>query len=193
MSTSNKTKSLYNLVICSMLIALEVVLGRWFAIRTPMVNISFAFVPLSLAGMLFGPVYGCISGGVADFIGAVLFPQGPYFPGFTLTNALCGLVHGLLLHQKDGVRWSHAQFMVRSVISVVIVNLGLQMCLNSYWLVLIGATKKGLWALLGTRITKYLIMIPVQILVINFLRESLVEPILRRWLNSQTSAVKPAT
>ena len=179
MNASKKSERLRTLVSCALLVALEVILGRWFAIRTPMVNISFAFVPLALSGLLYGPGYGFAVGGIADFIGAMLFPQGPYFPGFTLTNALCGMTHGFLLHQKSGMEQSQRSFFVRTVISVLIVNLGWQMCLNTFWLTVIGATSKGFWVLVGTRLTKYLIMAPVQILVITLVKNTLAKPLLR--------------
>lgn len=185
MNDSTKTKPLRTLITCSLLVALEVILGRWFAIRTPLVNISFAFVPLSMVGMLFGPFWGFAAGGLADFIGAVLFPQGPYFPGFTLTNALCGMVHGFLLHKSFNVIWNRVQTLVHIGLSVAIVNLVLQMGLNTYWLIVIGATSKGYWVLLSTRLIKYLIMIPVQIAVIYIIQNSLVDPILKKRLLHQ--------
>ncbi len=180
MNTSRKSQfSLSAMVCCSLLVALEIILSRWLSIQTPLVHISFAFVPLVLAAMLYGPGWGCAVGGIADFLGAQLFPVGGYFPGFTLTNALCGLVHGLLLYQKDGSSQSRTQFAVRSLLSVSIVNFVLQMCLNTYWLILMGATQKGYLTLLATRFPKYLVMVPIQFLVIGVIQRLLV-PALKR-------------
>lgn len=173
MNTSRKSNfSLSAMVCCSLLIALELILSRWLSIQTPLVHISFAFIPLTLSAMLYGPGWACAVGGIADFLGAQLFPVGGYFPGFTLTNALCGLVHGFLLYQKPGQ--SRGNFAFRSFVSVAIVNLGLQMCLNTYWLVVMGTAKKGYLALLATRFPKYLIMIPIQFVVIGVLHRLLV-------------------
>ena len=179
MNKPAQQKPLQTLVTCGLLIALEVILGRWFAIRTPMVNLSFAFVPLALSGMLYGPIYGFACGGIADFIGAMLFPQGAFFPGFTLTNALCGMTHGFFLHQKSGMEQNRKSFLLRAILSVLIVNFGFQMCLNTFWLIVIGVTNKGYLALLSTRFVKYLIMAPIQIFVIAVIRDALAKPLMK--------------
>ena len=40
----------------AMLLAMEVILSRFFFIATPVTKFSFAFVPLAVCGALFGPV-----------------------------------------------------------------------------------------------------------------------------------------
>ena len=67
------------------LIAIEIVLSRFCSIATPIVKIGFGFVPIAVCGMLYGPVWAGVAGGAADLLGAVLFPIGAYFPGFTLS------------------------------------------------------------------------------------------------------------
>lgn len=181
MNTSRKpSTSVSTLVRCSLLVALEIILSRWLSIQTPIVHISFAFVPLMLSGALFGPLWGGAVGALADYLGANLFPVGGYFPGFTLTNALCGITFGLLLHQKPGVTFTRTEQIIRIGIAVLINNLVWQLCLNSFWLVLMGFTSKGYAALLASRIIKYIIMIPVQFLLTCLLRSSLIEPLCRR-------------
>ena len=64
----------------AMLLAMEVILSRFFSIATPVTKCSFAFVPLAICGALFGPVYGGIMGGLADLLGAILFPSAPTSP-----------------------------------------------------------------------------------------------------------------
>ena len=91
----------------------EVVLSRFLSISTESLKIGFAFVPLVCCAMLYGPVWGAVAGGLADFIGAVLFPIGPYFPGFTLTNALIGLVFGLFCAAAHLVRLVSSPFVPR--------------------------------------------------------------------------------
>ena len=86
------TKSVFCLAALSMLTALQVVLSRFVSIETPIVKIGFGFVPVMLAGGLFGPIGGLIVGGLSDFVGAILFPFGAYFPGYTITAAFSGAV-----------------------------------------------------------------------------------------------------
>ena len=188
MNTSRKSRfSLSTMVSCSLLIALEIILSRWFSIQTPIVHISFAFIPLVLAAILYGPGWGAAVGGIADFLGAHLFPTGGYFPGFTLTNTLCGMTYGLLLHEKPGVSFTRTQRLIRIGIAVVINNLVWQLCLNSFWLVLMGATSKGYLALLAVRFVKYLVMIPIQFCLTCLLEGTLVKLLLKHQLHGQTS------
>ena len=86
--------------VLALLTAAGVVLGR----LVPVINlwntkIEFAFVAVMLAACISGPVGGAVVGALVDFIGAILMPTGAYFPGFTVTAAITGLVFGLLSTQ----------------------------------------------------------------------------------------------
>lgn len=143
----------------SLLIATEIVLSRFLSISTPIAKIGFAFIPLSVIGMLYGPLYGGIAGALCDFIGAILFPIGAYFPGYTLTAFLSGATYGLFL-QKDG-----AKSIARITAACLIINLVYHLGINTYWTTLF--TGKGYLALLPTRIFSNVVLIPMEIIVIR--------------------------
>ena len=73
------------IITLGILIAAEIILNRFFSVNTWNLKIGFSFVPVVLAAILYGPLSGGIVGGLGDFLGAILFPVGPYFPGFTIT------------------------------------------------------------------------------------------------------------
>ena len=79
------------LVTIAMLLALEIVLSRFLSIQTPVTRIGFGFIPLVIAGILFGPVPAAIVAGLADVLGALLFPVGTYYPPLTITSVLASL------------------------------------------------------------------------------------------------------
>ena len=85
------------LAACGLLTAADVVLTRLLAINTPIMKIGLGFFAVAVCGALYGPVWAAICGGTADLIGSLLFPTGAYFPGFTLTAALTGVIFGTLL------------------------------------------------------------------------------------------------
>ena len=145
-----------DLVIMAVLIAVEIVLSRFLSVSAWNTKIGFAFVPVVIAAVLLGPVYAGIVGAVADLLGAVLFPIGAYFPGFTLTAFLTGLVYGLFLHKEQTVP---------RVIGAVAINQGiLSLFLNTFWIsVLYGSPFKPL---LITRLPQTGILTVVQIVVI---------------------------
>lgn len=150
-------KHLRVLIHVAMLLAIEIVLSRWLSISTQIVKIGFAFVAVAVCGMLFGPIWAAVLGGLADFLGAILFPIGPYFPGFTLSSALTGLVFGLLLYKRSK-GWVHV------AIAVLIDKLIISLLLTTYWIhALYGSP---FVTLLPTRAVQSAILIVVQFVVI---------------------------
>lgn len=163
---SVKKTDLRMLVTMALLIAMNVILTRFLGIQTPLVQINFSFVPVVLAALLYGPIPAAIVGGFGDFLGAILFPAGAYFPGFTLTAVLAGLVYGFFLYRKPAAVW-------RAVAAVLIITVVLNMGLNTLWLWI--TMKDGVWGILSTRIPKYFIVAPVQILITRALSGRLTE------------------
>ena len=145
--------SVQRLVILGVLVAMEIVLSRFLSFSTWNTKIGFGFVPVAAAAILLGPVEAAVCGGLADFLGALLFPIGPYFPGFTLTAALTGLVFGLFFHKE--------QTPVRVAAAVLINQFVLGLLINSYWISLLYGSEFKV--LLTTRVYQSLILTAVQI------------------------------
>ena len=147
-----KGMSVQKLVILGVLVAMEVVLSRFVSISTWNMKIGFAFIPVAAAAILLGPVEAAVCGGLADFLGATLFPIGTYFPGFTATAALTGLVFGLFFRKEQTPQ--------RVVPALLINQFVLGLLINSYFIsVLYGSPYK---ALLATRVVQSLILTVVQ-------------------------------
>ena len=152
------------LVMLALLTALNLVLGRpplSFMIWSN--KIGFGFVPIFLAAWLYGPLAAGIVGALGDFLGAILFPVGPYFPGFTATAFVTGALFGLLLHKKQTVP--------RIAAATLINQLVMSLLVNTYWIsFLYGSPFLGL---LSTRIVQCAIMLVLEFWVIFFLRKGL--------------------
>lgn len=95
--------SVRDITLMAMLIAIEIVLSRFCSIQAWNVKIGFAFIAPVTAAILMGPAQAAVVAGVADVLGTLMFPIGPYFPGFTLNSCLNGLVWGLFLHKKPSI------------------------------------------------------------------------------------------
>lgn len=147
------------IVTMGLLIALEIVLSRFLAINTWNIKIGFNFVPIVAAAILYGAVPAGIVAAMGDFLGALLFPIGAYFPGFTLTAFLMGLVFGLFLHEK--------QTLLRTLGAVAINQLILSLFLNSLWISILYSSPY--WPLLATRVVQCAILAPVQVIVIQLM------------------------
>ena len=106
---------------------------------------------------MYGPLWAGAAYAIGDILGMMIFPSGAYFPGFTLSAFLTGLVFGLVLYKKD-ITWT------RVLIASLIVVLGINLCLDTFWLhILMG---QGYMAMLPARILKCAIAIPVQTFLI---------------------------
>ena len=155
-------KHLKTMIHVAVLVALEVILSRFLSIPTQFMKIGFAFVPLAVCGMLFGPWWAALCGGLADFLGAILFPIGPYFPGFTLSNALVGMIFGYCLYQKFS-GWKHIAK------AVVVNNVVISLLISTYWLhVLYGSPYLGL---IPTRLGQNVVMIVLEFVVIRLIQK----------------------
>lgn len=152
--------------VCSMgmLTALSIVATRVLGIQYgQFLRLSFGGVPIILAGIMFGPVPGAMVGTAADLIGFMLNPMGgAYFPGFTLTSALTGVIPPLVLRLFSGPRTAAKLFGAVAVTQVVT-----NVCLNSWWLYIMFGP--AMWARFPIRVANQGIMIPLYTVGIHFI------------------------
>lgn len=152
----HELKDLKNLVSAAMLLALAVILGFYRIQLTEYIRFGFDSVAKELTGMIFGPVVGCIVGALSDIISFIIKPLGAYFPGFTISAAVAGLIYGMVMYKRP---LSLKRVIVANTLVTVLVNL----VLNTYWLTLMyGDT---FMALFPARIVKQLIMLPIDIIL----------------------------
>jgi ECF transporter S component (folate family) len=81
------------------LIAMSVVL-EMFNVRTPMYKINFAFLPMAVIGLAYGPAVCILAEIPADILGAVLAPDGSINFVYTGIAMFEGLVYGMFLYGK---------------------------------------------------------------------------------------------
>ena len=120
------------LIICALFIAIQVVLSRFLSINLQNLKIGFSFIPVMFAAYLFGPAGGVVVATISDLIGAIAFPSGAFFPGFTVTAALSGLIYGLAFH-KNCSTW-------KIVAGVVFNEFFCSGILNTLWLSIMYST-----------------------------------------------------
>jgi len=174
--TITKSKKI---ILSAMLLSVLLILSRFLSIKSSFLVISFSFIPMMLAGIYLGPKYSCLIAALGDLIGAILFPFGAYFPGFTISAALMGLIYGLFLYKKPGEERKNLKFLIQLIISSIIVLVGIKIFLESAFLnVLYG---KAYLAVIASRVATQTIMIPVQVITI-FLLEKALRPFVKKYL-----------
>ena len=93
---------LKKVILSGILLALLIVLNRFVSIKTQLLVIDLTFIPLMMGSIWLGPKYTTLIAVLGDFLGAMLFPFGAYFPGFTVSAGLVGLIYGIFLYKKQG-------------------------------------------------------------------------------------------
>lgn len=162
------------IILTAILLALLIILSRFLSIKTPIMKISFAFVPTMLCAIWLGPKWTVLLNVLGDVIGATLFPTGAFFIGYTISTAIAGLIYGLLLYKKESNCYTNKQFLIRLIIATALVAVICNMGLNTLWSAI--TTGKAFLVLLSARIVKELVMIPVHVIVIFFLEKALRKP-----------------
>lgn len=170
---------LKKVILSGVLLALLIVLNRFVSIKTPLLVISFSFVPIMMAAIWLGPKYSTLIAALGDFIGAILFPFGTYFPGFTVSAGLTGLIYGIFLYKKQENEMTDKKFIIRLIISNLLVLGIVEIFVVSLWLNMLYG--KAYLVVVSSRVVAQVIMFPIRIVTI-FVLEKLTRPIVNRYL-----------
>ena len=147
------------LVCCALLAALSVVMARWLCFATPNgVRWSLDKFPLFLAGMLFGPVLGALTGFAADFLGSLM--QFGFNPFLCPPAILYGIFGGLMRHfiRKNP---TILRLGISYLLPVVLGSILYQSAMLSYFY-FDGTLWAGFLYYLGTRTFQFSIMLVVE-------------------------------
>lgn len=123
-----------NLLLLALFAAISIIFTRFLSFYLPIiavnsVRISLGNIPIALAGLLMGPFAGAATGIVADVVGTTMFSPFGYFPGFTLSAALVGLIPGILrIYIKNLDRYTNV------LIIILITELVTSILLNTLWI-----------------------------------------------------------
>ena len=142
------------IVLAGVFTSLTILLTYVFALQTPLVRFSFGFLPLAIYAAYAGPVRAALVSAATDLIGVTLFGGGMFFPGFTLSAVLVGLLYGASFHGRY-VSWQ------RAALTFLFIDLSVHLLLNTFWLYLL--YHKGVIVLLASRLPKILICCPLHI------------------------------
>ncbi|BBF44538.1 substrate-specific component FolT of folate ECF transporter [Lachnospiraceae bacterium KM106-2] len=152
------------LVLTAFFIGLAIVIGFYTIQIGEIIKIGFSFIAVALTGFMFGPVVGGLMGGLTDIISFVIKPTGPFFPGFTLTSILSGMVYGIFLYKKP-------ISLLRVFLAKFTVSLFLNLFLSTFWLNMLYG--KAFIPLLATRCIKQAVMLPIEVALLYVVMKSL--------------------
>ena len=164
---NNRLRKLCRLAV---LVALQIVLSRFISPKVgESFKLGFGFLAVMLAGALEGYLGGIIVAAVSDVLGALLFPQGPFFIGYTVTASLTGFIFGAFLcSPKKPV--SIARIILAYLINAVLITLVINTAVIAFqygWL--LSSTKSinqvisRFFVYLPKRALEAAVMLPVQV------------------------------
>jgi ECF transporter S component (folate family) len=161
----NKTSIMTQL---AMLLAISLVLSM-LGVMLPIAGINgmkvtFSFLPIMLAGFIYGPAAGALVGALTDILGYIVkfHAFGPYFPGFTLTTALSGALPVLICKMLgcDDARKNIFKLAVAIAVTAFVVTVT-----DTYWLQILYG--QAFWVTLPARVVKGIVFIPIQVISLN--------------------------
>ena len=116
------------------------------------VRVTWGFLARAMCGMVGGPVNALVFGAAEDTISYLLYPTGPYFPGYMLTTMLGTLLYALFLYRTQVT-------VVRIFLAKLCTNV-LNVTLGALWSAILYS--KGYLYYASTSLVKNAIMLPVQ-------------------------------
>ena len=159
---SKKNSQLFKIILTAMLIALNVVMERFMSFNVWNHSIGFSFITIAFAAVFLGIPYAVAVGAFGDIIGALLFPFGTYFVGFTITNVLAAFITAIFIYKKATV--------LNITLSVVINKITTTLLLNSLWITLLyRGSIDAFPAVLLSRITSAVVMGVVEIVIVTLI------------------------
>lgn len=169
-------KKLRVITFCGMMCAVAMALNMVASISLgPYIRIGFSGLPNQVVAYLFGPAVGGIFGAALDIIKYLIKPEGAFFPGFTVSAALGGIIYGAFLYRQ---KLSLARVFAAQLLVKVFVNL----LLNTLWLNMLYG--KGFLAILPGRVVSNAVMLPIDTAIMFFMLQA-VDRTIKRYFDEK--------
>lgn len=169
------------LVTLGLLIAINIILARVIPpVYTQNIRLDFAFLTVLIAAALYGPLPAMAVAGLSDFLGAILLPKGAYFPGFTISEMLVGLIYGFFLYRTSTPKETFFRIALSAFLAALV-----HLFLTTYWLAVIAAGAGFLevftpWRLGEDLWQKYVSLLPMRAVkvAVSYLLTVIIGPLL---------------
>ncbi len=149
-------KKVRSIALCALLIALNVAAKALNIQVTQDLKIGFSGVFMGLSGLLVGPFLSGLGGIIADTLGYIVNPTGPYFPGFAINELVIGLIYGFMFYKQKEIKLSRV--IIARLLHTILINI----LLTPIWLnILYGTTFFAI-----PRLIKNIVLFPVDVFIL---------------------------
>ena len=182
-TSAENLKNIKYLSLMAAFIALKIILSATYIPVSENLRIGISFLVIALEASIVGPIAGMVSGAVTDIVSFIIFPNGPFFPGYTLTAMLGELFYALLLYNK---KITVVRITIAKILNNYLVNVGL----GSLWSSMLYGNAYLVY--FARSIIKNTILLPIEVLLLvilfNLLGKSLVK---KKFLSSENTFPLP--
>lgn len=179
-SSAKNLKNVRYIAIMAIFIALKIISSSYLHFTVSHnLRVGIGFVLVAIEASILGPSAGMLSGAITDTLGFLLHPDGPYFPGYTLTAMMGSFFYGIFLYGHP-IKIRH--ILLAKLCNSVFTNI----LLNSLWSSML-YTKKTLWGYMAASLVKNTTLFPIEAILLILLFNAMI-PLLnaRHLLKSKT-------
>ncbi len=169
-SSRRLLKNTHYLAYMAIFIALKVVTSTTAIPVAENLKVGIGFVIVAIEASILGPVAGPISAAITDIVGFAMFPDGPFFAGYTLTAVLGSMIYSLFLYKKEIT-------VLRITFAKVLNNYLVNVLLGSLWSSMLYG--KAYYVYFLRSLTKNTILLPLEIILLVIVFNVLI-PLLKK-------------
>ncbi|MDR0299638.1 MAG: folate family ECF transporter S component [Streptococcaceae bacterium] len=119
-------------VLLAVFIALGIIVGNFLSFGTNIMQVSFSFIVNSVMGAFAGSLWTGLAMGIADVVGTLMFGHFGYFPGFTFSAVIVGILYGLFFFRKK-LAWSSWKDWLYVLVAMTVIMLVDTVFFNTLW------------------------------------------------------------
>lgn len=168
---ASELKNLRKLMFAALICALTIVVGFFYITVGENLRVYFTFFFKAVGCAVYGPVVGVIAAIVTDTLNFFMFPTGPYFPGYVLSECVGSLIFSFFLYRRKIT-------VTRVFLSKLLVNLLVNVLLGSLWSKILYG--QGYLFYLAKSILKNTLLLPLEVIALSALF-ALVIPVFSRF------------
>ena len=114
------------ILVCSMCIALSVILGYFYYPLNESLTIRFTYLASSVVGLVAGPIVALVYGAAVDLLDFMMNPTSTFFFGYTISSMAGAFLYALIYYRQKIT-------VVRIIFCRLAVNLLVNVFLNALW------------------------------------------------------------
>lgn len=141
---------------CAMLTAIDIILKVIRIDISAFLSIGFSSLAVAVSGLYYGPLLTGMAGVIADTLGYLVHPNGPYFPGFAISAFFTGVIYGCFFYKQNIT-------IKRVILARLCITVCINLLLTPLWLNMMYGN--ALFAV--PRIVKNIVMFPLDVWMLH--------------------------